>query len=141
MEEEVMKTQAAILWGIGEDWKVEEVELDDPKEGEVLVKLAASGLCHSDEHVRTGDLPFPCPVVGGHEGAGVVEQVGPGVSDVEVGDHVVMSFLPACGKCRYCSSGMSNLCDLGAGIALGPQLDGSYRFHARGEEVVAKALS
>ncbi len=135
MEEEGMKTRAAVLWGEGQDWSVEEVELDDPKHGEVLVKLAASGLCHSDEHVRTGDLPFPFPMVGGHEGAGVVEKLGSGVTDVEVGDHVVMSFLPACGKCRYCSSGMSNLCDLGAGIALGPQLDGTYRFHAKGEDV------
>ncbi len=130
-----MKTKAAILWGADEDWSVEEVELDDPRDGEVLVKLAASGLCHSDEHVRTGDMPFPFPVVGGHEGAGVIEQVGPKVTELEVGDHVVLSFLPSCGRCRYCVSGMSNLCDLGAGIALGPQLDGTYRFHARGEDV------
>ncbi len=130
-----MKTKAAILWGVDEEWSVEEVELDDPKEGEVMVKLAASGLCHSDEHIRTGDLPFPTPVVGGHEGAGVIEKVGPGVTGIELGDHVVLSFLPSCGKCRYCASGMSNLCDLGAGIALGPQLDDTYRFHARGQDV------
>lgn len=130
-----MKTRAAILWGLEEEWSVEEVELDDPEHGEVMVKLAASGLCHSDEHLRTGDIPIPFPVIGGHEGAGVVEKVGPGVTDLDVGDHVVLAFIPSCGKCRYCTSGMSNLCDLGAGIVLGPQLDGTYRFHARGEEV------
>lgn len=124
-----MKTKAAILRGLGEDWQIEEVELDDPKKGEVLVKLAASGLCHSDEHLRTGDIPIGFPVIGGHEGAGVIQKIGEGVDDVEVGDHVVLSFLPACGKCRYCSSGMSNLCDLGAGVALGHQMDGTYRFH------------
>ena len=130
-----MKTKAAILWGLDQDWSVEEVELDDPKKGEVMIKLAASGLCHSDEHLRTGDIPIPFPVIGGHEGAGVIEKVGPGVDDLAVGDHVVLAFIPSCGTCRYCSSGMSNLCDLGAGIVLGPQLDGTYRFHARGEDV------
>lgn len=72
-----MKTKAAILWGLDQDWSVEEVELDDPKKGEVMIKLAASGLCHSDEHLRTGDIPIPFPVIGGHEGAGVIEKVGP----------------------------------------------------------------
>lgn len=130
-----MKTKAAILWGLEQEWSVEEVELDPPRAGEVLVKLAASGLCHSDEHLRTGDIPIPFPVVGGHEGAGVVEEVGPGVTSVRPGDHVVLAFVPACGTCRYCSEGRSNLCDLGAGIILGPQMDGTYRFHARGEDV------
>jgi S-(hydroxymethyl)glutathione dehydrogenase/alcohol dehydrogenase len=130
-----MKTRAAVLWGLKEQWSVEEVELDAPKEHEVLVKLAASGLCHSDEHLRTGDIPIPFPVVGGHEGAGVVEAVGPGVTTVVPGDHVVLAFIPACGVCRYCSEGHSNLCDMGAGIILGPQMDGTCRFHARGEDV------
>jgi S-(hydroxymethyl)glutathione dehydrogenase/alcohol dehydrogenase len=130
-----MRTKAAVLWGLGEKWEVEEVELDDPKAGEVMVKLTASGLCHSDEHLVTGDIPIPFPVVGGHEGAGTVVQVGPGVTDVEVGDPVVLSFLPACGRCTYCAKGLSNLCDLGGSIILGPQIDGTYRFHARGEDV------
>ncbi len=130
-----MKMKAAILWGLDQEWSVEDVELDDPNEGEVMIKLAASGLCHSDEHLATGDIPIPFPVVGGHEGAGVIHKVGVGVTDLEVGDHVVLAFIPACGKCRYCTSGHSNLCDLGAGIILGPQLDGTYRFHARGEDI------
>lgn len=129
-----MKTKAAVLWGLHEKWEVEEVELDPPHEGEILVKLVASGLCHSDEHLVTGDIPIEFPVVGGHEGAGVVAEVGPGVTEVEVGDHVVMSFLPSCGRCSYCARGMTNLCDLGAALLLGPQLDGSYRFHPRGED-------
>ena len=130
-----MKTRAAVLWGLGEKWEVEEVELDDPKAGEVMVKLTASGLCHSDEHLVTGDIPIPFPVVGGHEGAGTVVQVGPGVTEVEVGDSVVLSFLPSCGRCYYCAQGRTNLCDLGGSIILGPQIDGTYRFHARGEDI------
>jgi NDMA-dependent alcohol dehydrogenase len=130
-----MKTKAAILWGLHEKWQVEEVELDPPKSGEVLVKLTASGLCHSDYHLVTGDIPVPLPFVGGHEGAGVVAGVGPDVSTVEEGDSVVLSLLPSCGRCSYCSRGMTNLCDLGAAIAQGPQLDGTYRFHARGHDV------
>ncbi|MEZ5269231.1 MAG: zinc-binding dehydrogenase [Microthrixaceae bacterium] len=98
-------TRAAVLWGAQQwDWKVEEMSLDDPGPGEVLVETAFAGMCHSDEHVVTGDLPVPYfPFVGGHEGSGVVAAVGPGVNLVEVGDHVSMSFIPACGHCKSCS--------------------------------------
>ncbi|OSC31601.1 alcohol dehydrogenase [Mycobacterium vulneris] len=130
-----MRTKAAVLWGVGEKWQVEEVTLDPPGPNEVMVKLTASGLCHSDYHLVSGDIPVPFPVIGGHEGAGVVAAVGPGVTDVTEGDSVVLSFLPACGKCSYCARGMTNLCDLGAAIIQGPQLDGTYRFHARGAGV------
>nr|WP_221217485.1 MULTISPECIES: NDMA-dependent alcohol dehydrogenase [unclassified Mycolicibacterium] len=130
-ERRAVRTKAAVLWGLGEKWQVEDVELDPPKEGEVLVKLVASGLCHSDYHLVTGDIPVGLPYVGGHEGAGIVAGVGPGVTDVAEGDSVVLSFLPACGKCSHCARGMTNLCDLGAHIIQGPQLDGTYRFHAR----------
>ena len=130
-----MKTKAAVLWGLNEKWQVEEVELDPPKETEVLVKLTASGLCHSDEHLVTGDIPMPFPVVGGHEGAGTVIEVGAEVKHVATGDSVVLSFLPACGRCSYCARGMQNLCDLGMFLINGPQLDGTYRFHARGQGV------
>ncbi|WP_273735362.1 NDMA-dependent alcohol dehydrogenase [Mycolicibacterium septicum] len=128
-----MRTEAAVLWGLGEKWQIEEVDLDPPKANEVLVKLVASGMCHSDYHLVTGDIPVQLPYVGGHEGAGVVEAVGPGVTDIAPGDSVVMSFLPACGKCSHCARGMTNLCDLGAQIIQGPQLDGTYRFHSRGQ--------
>ena len=128
-----MKTKAAVLWGLNEKWQIEDVELDPPKESEVLVKLTASGLCHSDEHLVTGDIPMPFPVVGGHEGAGTVVGTGAMVTHVSEGDSVVLSFLPSCGRCSYCSRGMQNLCDLGAFLINGPQLDGTYRFHGRGQ--------
>lgn len=130
-----MKTKAAVLWGLGQKWEVEEIDLDPPGPGEVMVRLTASGLCHSDEHLVTGDLPFPLPVVGGHEGAGTIVEVGAGVEDLAEDDSVVLTFLPACGRCSYCARGMGNLCDLGAALMMGPQLDGSYRFHARGADI------
>lgn len=124
-----------MLWEPGGKWEIEEVELDSPHAGEVMVELTASGLCHSDEHLVTGDLPAVLPMVGGHEGAGRVIEVGPGVTDLEVGDPVVMTFLPACGRCQYCAQGVPNLCNDGYAATLGPQLDGTYRFRARGEEI------
>lgn len=131
-----METKAAILWSQGEPWSVETVELDPPGPNEVLVRLAAAGMCHSDEHAVTGDAPSPFPVIGGHEGAGTVEQIGPAVSSVSVGDHVAMSFLPSCGRCPSCVNGLQNLCDLGVHIVAGVALsDGGYRAHARGKDV------
>ncbi|MET0326988.1 MAG: alcohol dehydrogenase catalytic domain-containing protein, partial [Ilumatobacteraceae bacterium] len=131
-----MKTKAAILWEVNTPWSVEEIELDAPKPGEVLVKIAASGMCHSDEHLTTGDLPFELPIIGGHEGAGVVEAVGENVSWLEVGDHVVFGFIPSCGRCPSCSTGHQNLCDLGALMGLGKQItDGGARHHAKGADL------
>jgi NDMA-dependent alcohol dehydrogenase len=130
-----MKTTAAVMWGYNEDWSIEEIDLDPPRDGEVLVSFEATGLCHSDEHVRTGDLPAPLPMVGGHEGAGVVQEIGPGVRDLKPGDHVVASFLPACGRCRWCARGKQNLCDQGATIMTGMQIDGTYRRRARDTDV------
>lgn len=135
-----MKMQAAILWDAHQDWSVEEVELDGPQEGEVLVSYEASGLCHSDHHPRAGDIPVGLPAVGGHEGAGIVQEVGAGVSGLKPGDHVVASFLPACGRCRWCSTGRQNLCDLGVHIMGGMMLDGTYRRRARGRDVGANSL-
>jgi NDMA-dependent alcohol dehydrogenase len=131
-----MKTRAAILWEVGKDWSVEEIDLDPPKTGEVLVRLAASGLCHSDEHLVTGDLPAPLPMIGGHEGAGVVEEVGPGVEWLAVGDHVVFGFVPSCGRCPSCTSGQGNLCDLGMFLLDGFQItDHTARHHAHGSDL------
>ena len=126
---------AAVLWGIDEPWSVEEVELDPPAEREVLVSFEATGLCHSDHHFRTGDCPGALPLIGGHEGAGIVAEVGPGVRDLAPGDHVVASFIPACGRCRWCSTGRQNLCDMGAILMAGTQVDGTFRRHARGHDV------
>jgi S-(hydroxymethyl)glutathione dehydrogenase/alcohol dehydrogenase len=131
-----MQTRAAVLWEIGKDWSIETVDLDPPRNGEVLVRLAATGLCHSDEHLVTGDLPFSLPIIGGHEGAGVVEQVGAGVEGLAEGDHVVFGFIPACGRCPSCSSGHQNLCDLGEKLAGGRQVsDGTSRHHAGGTDL------
>jgi S-(hydroxymethyl)glutathione dehydrogenase/alcohol dehydrogenase len=132
-----VETEGAIIWEYGGKWSVETIELDPPRTGEVLVRLVASGMCHSDEHLRSGDLPGPLPQVGGHEGAGVVEAVGPEVTLVAPGDHVVFSFVPACGRCPSCASGHSNLCDLGAILLQGRQLDGTIRHRARGRELFA----
>src|SRR3954469_10016452 len=107
-------TRAAVLWGIGEQWKIEDVEIDDPKHNEVLVKMVAAGMCHSDEHAVTGDLPLGLPVIGGHEGSGIIEAVGPAVTTVKPGDHISLSFIPSCGRCKWCVTGRQYLCDEGA---------------------------
>lgn len=125
-----MKTQAAVLREVGQWWEIEELELDGPKAGEVLVKFMAAGLCHTDDHPRTGDMPTRLPMVGGHEGAGIVEAVGPGVTRVREGDHVACSFVPVCGTCRYCSTGRQNLCDSGLHAQVGCLPDETFRFHS-----------
>jgi NDMA-dependent alcohol dehydrogenase len=136
-----MQTKAAILWEMNSPWSVEDIELDDPGPGEVRVKLAASGMCHSDEHLVTGDLPFELPIIGGHEGAGVVEAVGEGVSWLAEGDHVVFGFIPSCGRCPSCSTGHQNLCDLGALMGTGKQIaDGTSRHHGQGKDLGTMCL-
>jgi NDMA-dependent alcohol dehydrogenase len=136
-----MKTKGALLWGIKEPWSVEEIELGDPVVGEVQVQLAASGLCHSDEHLVTGATPVGLPAIGGHEGAGIITKVGAGVTNLKEGDHVVLAFIPACGTCPPCSSGHQNLCDLGAFLLGGTAIaDGTHRITARGQGVSPMCL-
>lgn len=135
-----MKTKAAVLWELGKDWEVVELDLDPPKQREVLIRFVAAGLCHSDEHLRHGDIVPRFPLVGGHEGAGIVEEVGPGVSRVKPGDKVVCSFIPSCGFCRWCATGHENLCDWGALILDGRMPDGTFRFHSNGHDVGAMCL-
>ncbi|MBB3664778.1 S-(hydroxymethyl)glutathione dehydrogenase/alcohol dehydrogenase [Prauserella sediminis] len=137
-----MKVKAAVLEEVGAPWQISDVELGDPVAGEVQVRLAASGLCHSDAHVVSGASPVAfLPVVGGHEGAGVVTKVGPGVRGVEEGDHVVLAFVPACGRCPACASGLQNLCDEGAGLLTGRAIaDGSFRAHVGGRPAVQMCL-
>jgi S-(hydroxymethyl)glutathione dehydrogenase/alcohol dehydrogenase len=109
-----MKTRCALLWGTGQSWSVDDVEIGEPGRGEVTVALEAAGLCHSDHHLVTGCLPAGAfPVLGGHEGAGIVTTVGPGVETLAVGDHVVLSVIPSCGACASCQAGQRNLCDRG----------------------------
>lgn len=103
--------RAAVLRELNGPLSVEDVELAEPGTGEVAVRLAASGVCHSDWNVITGATPNPLPAVLGHEGAGVVEQVGDSVTGVSAGDHVVLSWLPSCGACFFCVQGRGVLCD------------------------------
>jgi NDMA-dependent alcohol dehydrogenase len=156
-----MKSRAAILRSVGGPWLVETFELDPPRAGEVLVQMAAAGLCHSDTHILNGyvtappegrseatreerpegrseatreEQPEPVrrrpPTIGGHEGSAVVLQIGSGVTEFAPGDHVVTSFVPACGRCRWCADGMEYLCDLGAGtMTPGMPTDGTFRHH------------
>jgi NDMA-dependent alcohol dehydrogenase len=137
-----MKSRAAILHDVGGPWSVEEFKLDAPRAGEVLVQMAAAGLCHSDDHILKGDmaapnevlramgLPTMFPTIGGHEGSGIVREVGDGVTDFEPGDHVVMSFVAVCGQCRWCATGMEYLCDEGIGtLTPGMPTDGTFRHH------------
>jgi alcohol dehydrogenase (nicotinoprotein) len=137
-----MRTKAAVCWEAGPEasWEITEVELDPPGDHELLLRWVAAGLCHSDEHLLTGDLPARLPMIGGHEGAGIVEEIGPGVTKVQPGDHVVCSFLPVCGTCRFCSTGQQNLCDLGATLLQGNLPGGAFRNHARGQEVGAMCM-
>jgi NDMA-dependent alcohol dehydrogenase len=133
-----VKSRAAILREVGGPWSVEDFELDPPRAGEVLVQMAAAGLCHSDDHIRTGHLSAPTgpaiprPTIGGHEGSGVVVEAGAGVTRFAPGDHVVTSFVAVCGHCRWCTSGMEYLCDAGAGTLVpGMPTDGTFRHHSR----------
>src|SRR5687768_10267707 len=129
-EEGPMQATAAVLYEVKQPLVVEDVEVLEPGPHEVLVRFAASGVCHSDLHVITGDMPHPLPVVLGHEGAGVIERVGPGVTWVKPGDHVVTSYIPSCGRCSYCIGGRPNLCAL-RDKPRHLMLDGTSRFRRR----------
>lgn len=138
-----MKTKGAVLWGLDQEWSIEEIEIGDPVAGEVQIQLETAGMCHSDHHIVTGATPMPSfPVMGGHEGAGVITKLGPGVpADLAVGDHVVLSFIPSCGRCPSCVAGQMALCDLGAGLLSGLAIsDGTYRIQARGQNVIPMCL-
>lgn len=137
-----MKTKGALIWEFNQPWSVEDIEIGDPQRGEVKVQMEASGMCHSDHHLVTGGIPMAgFPVLGGHEGAGIVIEVGEGVEDVVVGDHVVLSFIPSCGKCPSCQAGLRNLCDLGMHLLGGASVsDGTFRVQARGRDVYPMTL-
>ena len=129
-----MKTKGALIWEFNQPWSIEEIEIGDPVKDEVKIQMEASGMCHSDHHLVTGGIPMAgFPVLGGHEGAGIVTEVGPGVEDIAPGDHVVLSFIPSCGECPSCQAGLRNLCDLGAGLLGGAAVsDGTFRVHGQG---------
>jgi NDMA-dependent alcohol dehydrogenase len=142
-----MKSKSAVLHGLHQPWTIEEIDIDLPRPGEVLVEWKSAGMCHSDDHLVTGDMVPPpevletfegdfFPIIGGHEGSGVVLEVGPEVRSVTVGDHVAASFLPSCGRCHYCATGRQNLCDSSAGTFMGGMItDGTHRHHLGGKPV------
>ena len=109
-----MYTRGAVIREAPGTYEVVDLELDDPRPGEVQIELIAAGLCHSDDHIATGDLPVPrYPFAGGHQGAGVVVAAAPNRKRIREGDHVICAFTPSCGYCRWCSTGRQYLCDLG----------------------------
>jgi S-(hydroxymethyl)glutathione dehydrogenase/alcohol dehydrogenase len=137
-----VKTKGALIWEFNQPWTIEEIEIGDPAKNEVKIQMEASGMCHSDHHLVTGGIPMMgFPVLGGHEGAGIVTEIGEGVESVAVGDHVVLSFIPSCGKCPSCQAGLRNLCDLGAGLLGGVAIsDGTHRITAKGQPVFPMTL-
>jgi S-(hydroxymethyl)glutathione dehydrogenase/alcohol dehydrogenase len=131
-----MKITAALLDAAHEPFRIEDVDLAPPGPGEVLVKVGAAGVCHSDWHLVTGATKHPMPVVAGHEGAGVVAEVGKGVTGVQAGDSVALNWAPACGRCFYCQHEKPNLCDAYTKpIWAGTMLDGTTRLSWRGRPV------
>src|SRR6201998_1248017 len=137
-----MKTKGALIWDFNQPWSVEEIEIGDPQKHEVKIQMEAAGMVPPGHSLGTGGIPMAgFPVLGGHEGAGIVTEVGPGVEDIAPGDHVVLSFIPSCGMCPTCQAGMRNLCDLGAGLLGGAAgSDGTFRIQARGPNVFPMTL-
>ena len=137
MTEQFIKSKAAIAWGPNQPLSIEEVDVMLPKKGEVLVKIIASGVCHTDAFTLSGEDPEGIfPVILGHEGGGIVEQVGEGVTSVKVGDHVIPLYTPECGECKFCLSGKTNLCQkIRETQGKGLMPDGTTRFYKDGEPI------
>ncbi|MEO7433567.1 MAG: S-(hydroxymethyl)glutathione dehydrogenase/class III alcohol dehydrogenase [Dokdonella sp.] len=133
-----MKTRAAVAWEAGKPLSIEEVDLEGPRAGEVLVRIVATGVCHTDAFTLSGDDPEGLfPAILGHEGGGIVEEIGEGVTSVKVGDHVIPLYTPECGKCKFCLSGKTNLCQairVTQGKGLMP--DGTSRFSKNGKPIL-----
>lgn len=133
----MIKTRAAVAWGPGQPLSVEEVDLMPPQEGEVLVRIVATGVCHTDAYTLSGNDPEgKFPTILGHEGGGIVEALGKGVTSVSTGDHVIPLYTPECGKCKFCKSGKTNLCQairITQGQGLMP--DGTTRFFKDGKPI------
>jgi len=134
---QMIKTRAAVAWGPNQPLSIEEVDLMPPQKGEVLVRIVASGVCHTDAYTLSGkDSEGVFPAILGHEGAGVVEAVGEGVTSVEVGDHVIPLYTPECGECKFCKSGKTNLCQaIRATQGKGLMPDGTTRFYKDGKPI------
>jgi S-(hydroxymethyl)glutathione dehydrogenase/alcohol dehydrogenase len=130
--------KAAVLYEANTPLQVVDVQQQGPKAGEARVRVMATGICHSDWHIINGDWPLPLPMVLGHEAAGIVDEVGPGVSNVRAGDHIIFSFRPHCGRCLYCSIGRSILCDGHQSIRWA-LLDGTCRLRRDGKDIFQMA--
>ena len=132
-----MKTRAAVAWEAGKLLQVMEIDLEGPREGEVLIRNVATGVCHTDAFTLSGEDPEGIfPSILGHEGGAVVEEIGPGVSSVAVGDQVIPLYTPECGKCKFCTSGKTNLCQaIRATQGQGLMPDGTSRFSSGGKQV------
>ncbi|HSM69388.1 MAG TPA: S-(hydroxymethyl)glutathione dehydrogenase/class III alcohol dehydrogenase [Xanthomonadales bacterium] len=132
-----MKSRAAVARGAGQPLEIEEIEVAAPKAGEVLVRIVATGVCHTDAFTLSGEDPEGIfPAILGHEGGGIVEEVGPGVSSVKPGDHVIPLYTPECGQCSFCTSGKTNLCQaIRATQGQGLMPDGTSRFSSNGETI------
>jgi S-(hydroxymethyl)glutathione dehydrogenase/alcohol dehydrogenase len=137
MSEQFIKSKAAVAWGPGQPLKIEEVDVMLPKAGEVLIKIVASGVCHTDAFTLSGDDPEGIfPAILGHEGGGIVQQVGAGVTSVKVGDHVIPLYTPECGECKFCKSGKTNLCQkIRETQGKGLMPDGTTRFYKDGQPI------
>jgi len=133
----MIASRAAVLTALGADWEIHDLTVHRPRAGEVLVRMAYAGLCYSDEHLRFGKVA-QLPVVGGHEGSGVVVATGPGVTGLAEGDHVALTFVAVCGRCYWCASGRANLCQsAGSG---GVMADGTFRFHGAAPAIPAEGI-
>ncbi|AWB66513.1 S-(hydroxymethyl)glutathione dehydrogenase/class III alcohol dehydrogenase [Saccharobesus litoralis] len=137
MSENFIKSRAAVAWGPNEPLKIEEIDVMPPKKGEVLVRIVATGVCHTDAFTLSGEDPEGIfPSVLGHEGGGIVEQVGEGVTSVAVGDHVIPLYTAECGECKFCKSGKTNLCQaVRATQGKGLMPDGTTRFYKDGQPI------
>ena len=133
-----MKTRAAVAWGAGQPLSIEEIDLDGPKAGEVLIRIVATGVCHTDAYTLSGEDPEGAfPSILGHEGGAVVEEVGAGVTSVKAGDHVIPLYTPECRECSFCTSGKTNLCQaIRATQGQGLMPDGTSRFYRNGRQIL-----
>ena len=136
-QDKFIKSRAAVAWAPNQPLKMEEVDVMLPRKGEVLVRIVASGVCHTDAFTLSGDDPEGVfPAILGHEGGGIVEMVGEGVTSVEVGDHVIPLYTAECGECKFCKSGKTNLCSaVRATQGKGLMPDGTTRFYKDGEPI------
>jgi S-(hydroxymethyl)glutathione dehydrogenase / alcohol dehydrogenase len=138
LQERKMKTRAAVAWAAGKPLTIEEVDLEGPKKGEVLIRLVATGVCHTDAYTLSGADPEGAfPAILGHEGGAIVEEVGAGVKSVQAGDHVIPLYTPECGECKFCKSGKTNLCQaIRATQGKGVMPDGTSRFSHKGKQIL-----